>query len=328
MARPIFVIGIHKSGSSLVRSLLDGHPDLAVLPREPHFFERSGLRVTYPLRPAEPRSLNDDQFAAAVTTALELEAVDTNPYSDSPAWHGYSPSIFNARWSPTPGSSLPDRYARYLETLWAAAELGPRPARFVDKSTEYVEFVPTLSAWFPDARFVHVLRDPYANLVAVRRYHAKVGRRPDLGASARAIRMSFRAAATYATSVPGYLTVRYEDLVASPETQMRAVASHLELAYLPSLLAPTIGGVPWQGNSGDEVRSTEIRRAPAVAWRDELHAIDIRTINAAMRSDSFCGYGRLSAAEAPHGWTSRLAGESVMGWLVNRARDMRGGLRS
>ena len=37
-ARPVFVCGAHRSGTSLVRNLLDGHPALAVLPSEGTFY--------------------------------------------------------------------------------------------------------------------------------------------------------------------------------------------------------------------------------------------------------------------------------------------------
>src|ERR1019366_2188590 len=36
--RPIFVCGVHRSGTTLVRDLLDSHPALAVLPSEGTFF--------------------------------------------------------------------------------------------------------------------------------------------------------------------------------------------------------------------------------------------------------------------------------------------------
>ena len=36
--RPVFVCGVHRSGTTLVRDLLDGHPALAVLPSEGSFY--------------------------------------------------------------------------------------------------------------------------------------------------------------------------------------------------------------------------------------------------------------------------------------------------
>ena len=37
---PIFILGCTKSGTTLLRNLFDGHPDLFIIPFETHFFFR------------------------------------------------------------------------------------------------------------------------------------------------------------------------------------------------------------------------------------------------------------------------------------------------
>ncbi|MGI8607235.1 MAG: sulfotransferase, partial [Gaiellaceae bacterium] len=56
LKRPVFILGAHKSGTSLLRSLLDATPGFFVLPKEPHFFAYSGRWIDYPLRRRQPRS--------------------------------------------------------------------------------------------------------------------------------------------------------------------------------------------------------------------------------------------------------------------------------
>src|SRR3569623_2060465 len=43
--RPVFVFGAYRSGTTLVRDLLDGHPALAVLPSEGTFFTSLAQRL-------------------------------------------------------------------------------------------------------------------------------------------------------------------------------------------------------------------------------------------------------------------------------------------
>jgi hypothetical protein len=43
MNQSIFILGAHKSGSSLLRSLLDGHPQLFAIPLETHLFQTAGF---------------------------------------------------------------------------------------------------------------------------------------------------------------------------------------------------------------------------------------------------------------------------------------------
>ena len=59
---PVFLLGSHKSGSSLLRSLLDGHPELAVLPKETHLFQFTNHWVDYRRRRNLPRPLDRQQF--------------------------------------------------------------------------------------------------------------------------------------------------------------------------------------------------------------------------------------------------------------------------
>ncbi len=156
---PIFILGIHKSGTSLIRSLLDGTAGLAVLPREPHFFERVGLGVYYPLRPSPATEITELAFRERVRKALQVELDDRNPYSDASGFRGYDPDEFCARgWREGP-LTLSSLYARYIDGLWWSVmreRLGA--LRVVDKSTEYLEFAGILATLFPDASFVQVLQ--------------------------------------------------------------------------------------------------------------------------------------------------------------------------
>ena len=57
--KPIFIFGPHKSGTSLLRSLLDGHPDLFSIPIESHVFSGMGMGIRY-----EKKKQNDSQWPA------------------------------------------------------------------------------------------------------------------------------------------------------------------------------------------------------------------------------------------------------------------------
>ena len=51
---PVFILGSHKSGTSLLRSLLDSHPELYVIPFETHFMASLGRWVQYSYRRQTP----------------------------------------------------------------------------------------------------------------------------------------------------------------------------------------------------------------------------------------------------------------------------------
>lgn len=318
---PVVILGPHKSGTSLLRSLLDGHPRLAVLAREPHFFERSGTEVRYPLRPSSPQMTTHIQFGARVADALDVEAHDENLYSDSPGWRGYDSRIFGRLWSERePTTAGVERYVTYLRCLWEAAGNAPirQDQRPVDKSTEYVEFGSLLRFWLSDVRILHVLRDPYATLVAIRRYHYQLGGATRwLLSAAEAIAQSFRSASDR-RELRGFHVLRYEDLVVEPESTMRGVAEALGVGFDPLMLTPTCEGRPWTGNSGDGIRVPVIRREPSEAWLRELTDTDVAVVNAAVSRHDIERWGY------PHRKSGllqlrRLPGERLRTWLANRA---------
>ena len=83
MKSPIFILGAHKSGTSLLRSLLDGHPDLFVIPLETHIFQAAGYWVDYSLYSERPQSRSFDEIKQAYTQLVSLYNSDTNQVADA-----------------------------------------------------------------------------------------------------------------------------------------------------------------------------------------------------------------------------------------------------
>ncbi len=70
LAQPISILGSHKSGSSLLRRLLDGHPTFFVIPTESYYFQFTGHWVDYGLRYAWPKTMSTSEkieFLVALT---------------------------------------------------------------------------------------------------------------------------------------------------------------------------------------------------------------------------------------------------------------------
>jgi hypothetical protein len=55
---PIFIAGTHKSGTSLIRSLFDGHSNIYSIPMETHYFQLNKFWVDNEYRKQNPIKLN------------------------------------------------------------------------------------------------------------------------------------------------------------------------------------------------------------------------------------------------------------------------------
>ena len=324
LQRPVFILGAHKSGTSLLRSLLDAVPGFYVLPKEPHFFAYSGRWIDYPLRRRQPRSRDWDSVVERLVGSLRSDNVDKNPYSDLPDFEGYDLTRFRRQLEsqrPTDDRSL---YATYVHALVAALGSKPLPpdTRIVDKSTDNMEYATYLEKLFPDASFLHVVRNPYANLVSMRKYATKRspdGNFPMLHGAVMTLQRSAYFLYRFQDELDRHLVVRYEDLVSDGETTMRQVASHLGVEFDPIMLQPTVAGNPWAGNSTSDLRFAGVSAAPLASWHSEITRFEIELVNRALGPlFDLCGYERADAGGAQR-WLRRAERERLRTYVGNRS---------
>lgn len=138
---PILIIGTERSGSNLLRLVLNAHPNIAI-PHPPHF-----MRYLAPTAPAYG-DLRDERNRRALTRdALTLLRAHIHPWE-----HPIDEDRVVAAASPTLFGVVSAIYEQYRE-----AEGKPR---WGCKSTFMVDYVAEVRAEYPNARFVWLVRDP------------------------------------------------------------------------------------------------------------------------------------------------------------------------
>ena len=278
--RPIFILGAHKSGSSLVRSLLDGHPELFVVPFETHYFQKSHYWVDYRLRRARPPRLSSRQTREELIGQVERYNSISDSMSDSNLVNRFDMPRFKQALATDEQLPADRFFLNYISAVYASL-LGqelPADLRIVEKSVENAEFVLDLQQMFPAAKFIHVLRNPYANLVSLRRHVGRAGY-PFLGPSLASLNNSYYNLYRNRRLVEEYLVLRYEDLVTEPESWMRQVAGFLGIEYLDCLLEPTSMNRSWSGNSSRGIEFAGISPRNLDLWREEINSLEIDLVN-------------------------------------------------
>jgi hypothetical protein len=107
--------------------------------------------------------------------------------------------------------------------------------RWADKTPAYIGHIDRLAEIWPDARFVHLIRD--GRDVALSVMNVPFGPNNAWAAArswAQAIRLGHNAAERYTDRV---LELRYEDLVFEPEREVTRVCEFVGLTYSPDMLA-------------------------------------------------------------------------------------------
>ncbi|MGM0589835.1 MAG: sulfotransferase family protein [Bacteroidota bacterium] len=318
MNAPIFIVGAHKSGTSLMRSLLDGHPDLYVLPFELHYFECRGYAISNEYRRQSRQSRDHRQTIQRFNSAIRTIAQTQDRMGGTPTQLQLDPDRFDHHFRHIDAEADEETWiSHYFESVSNALGVDKKPnQRWVEKSVEQAEFAADLQRLFPDARFLHMIRNPYANVVALREYRRKRHKFPLWHRITRTLEQQFFWADHNQRNLRNYHLVRYEDLVRSPESVMRELAAKLNLAFQPSLLDPTVRGQPWGGNSSDEQNMKGISTQRLQAWKEQIHPAEVYYVNR-MLSDALDKYDY--EFQQPKGSFWKLAdSETIARYAANR----------
>jgi len=309
-----FVVGCGRSGTTLLRAILDSHPDVAV-PDEVSFVVRFA-RPHYALRYGWPRGYDP---AAAAGLLLGNESFRRWGLPDD-----------EARAALT-GPPAPTSYAATVRRAYAAYAARAGKPRYADKTPMHVLHLRRLGRMFPEARFVHLVRDG-RDVAASYRSVAWGPSGIDDAALLWRRRVSAGRRAGPRLGPGRYREVRYEDLVAEPERVVRELCAFLDLTWDDRVLSyherageviaatrfpaahgrlaqpPTPGLRDWRR----ELSAAEVARFEAIAGRELEAAGYERAAPAAGPAGAVAAAGRVVADHARRGWTHARAGARVL----------------
>ena len=277
---PFFIVGNDRSGTTMLRLILDRGPDAAIPPESMFLtdFAESFER-------GEPRD------ADAATRFMH--EVWNHPKVRLWQLAGEPPEV-PSRLSPA------DLYRLVVEAPFKAYAAMHGKPRWGDKTPHYVHHVDHLLALWPRARFVVLVRDGRDVALSLRRM--PFGPNNAWAAAqwwARGIRAGARAQREHPDAV---LTVRYEDLARRPAGEVRRVCGFLDLGYSDDMLAleevDPARIVPdqaaWFPTLFDGINTSAVER-----WRREMGTRDQRIFAALAGAElAQCGY-EVGGGEAP-----------------------------
>jgi hypothetical protein len=281
-ATPVFLTGYPKSGTTLLLSLLDGHPELNVFPRETLFFTRALPELEADREVGVRRFVERifDNVLFGLEEVLE-DRVGSEKYA-AELWRRWQDSDF--------------AISRFLEVaVEAYGTLIGRSGRhyWVEKTPHTELYAPMIREWYPTARLIHCVRDPRANYSAIRVWNEREGRSTSVTRFVSQWKASYRAANRNDELLP-QLVVRYEDLVMETPSIMADVCNFLEIDFDELLLHPTLEGRPFGGNSMYQKSLSGVSRDSLERWRSILDREQIGKIEWLTRREmQSLGYSRI-----------------------------------
>ncbi|HWH36065.1 MAG TPA: sulfotransferase [Acidimicrobiales bacterium] len=282
-----FLIGCGRSGTTLARALLDAHPALAV-PGESYFpiwlgrqirrYQRQG---TFDARILAGDLVGDPWFRRWQLPDDEVRAVLSEPGITT--------------------------FADALRRVYALYARHHGKARYGDKTPTFVLHVEALARLFPEAVFVHIVRD--GRDVALSLLEADWG--PDrLDRAALHWRHHVERGRQAAGRIePGrYREVRYEDLLDDPEGTARSLCDYLALPFDAAMLDYAERAPALLRLLPDADEHQNLRLPPTKGlrdWRREMEPADVATFEA-LAGDALAALGYERRTPVPVTGAARL----------------------
>ena len=296
---PVFIVGHPKSGTSLLVSLLDGHPELVVIPEETDFYP-----VIYQyLRWVDFKNMSVEDAVSIIekivyerTHLRYLLSRSKGEYiGGNYDYHEFQTEVFIETFR-NYMLSHPVEYSTILRGIAIAfKEASPLDkvksniVAWVEKTPRHEFFAKTFSKWFARAKFIHIVRDPRDNWASYKKKHPNL----NIFQFIVSYRRSYWQGICNRDTVDNYMILNYEELLTSPEYVMERIAEFIGIHFANVLLTPSKLGKQWTGNSMWKEKYKGITTAPIGRYKKSLSHQEIRLLECGL-SEVFekSGYNR------------------------------------
>jgi hypothetical protein len=201
-----FVVGATRSGTTLLRLMLDAHPEIAI-PSETHFIPEL-------ISAREKHGASSEQMLELLTSHRRWG--DFTIEADELA----------ARWATLDPLTGPAAVRAFFELY--ADKQGNHGARWGDKTPGYVKSMREIQVYLPEARFIHLIRDGRDVALSVLK---QTWGPQSIEAAAEKWRSRVTRGRSQAPYLGFYMEVKFEDLVLHTERELRRICEFIELPF-------------------------------------------------------------------------------------------------
>ena len=305
----IFIGGLPRTGTTLVRNILNRFDNIAICGETQYFGNPKVITSAWQTilnRAENEMSQLDSGIVQPVVSARWVLArigdistdegarrvvdfmFDQLPFEiDRAYWHWLPQNVDRAQFLSRFLAS--DRTERALFQLMLACYAGEKPIRG-EKTPAHIHYLPTLMSWFPNAKFIHTFRDVRAIFMSQKTKKAtqeNVNPRLELIRQSNLIYEGYMATGIvirwlrsiqlhhqYQQRYPNnYYLLKFEDLIRDPETELRALCRFLEIDFAPDALEMKV-----VNSSFDKSNNAGFERLSINRWQQFIHPITSKFI--------------------------------------------------
>jgi protein-tyrosine sulfotransferase len=260
--QPLFILGCGRSGNTLLRSMLMAGDEIAIPPESYVLPKTIRLFRAYNYLPW-------DQLSSLIIGEFQA-------YKEFYTWQlDLSPCYSECRQLPKHQQTL----ANIIDVIYRhyAREQGVESEFWGDKTPINALYVAHIVKLFPQAHFIHLIRDPRAVVAS----YLKTGMHKDAGSVARLWKTVNNRLSHYLKPSLAKQIITYERLVKKPEQTLQEIAQGLKISYSDKLVnhyqsGTQLGDVAvheHHQNVGKKISTENIYK-----WKSHLSEAELKTV--------------------------------------------------
>jgi hypothetical protein len=222
---PIFIVGYPRSGTTLVQRLLAAQPGIVSFP-ETHYFGGVEKHAQTDVRGSIlPSCLGAMLDAVREKMGFQFADEELRMLQQLAAEKKLSSKIL-----------FECSVMHFLLTLYPERDITRAPCRWVEKTPTHAMFIDRIMEWYPQAQVLHILRHPVPAILS-RKNKFPFNRETPLEELARRWNRMQERVEQFRRQYGAHIHVmRYEDLMADMERELKAAAEFLNISFDFSLL--------------------------------------------------------------------------------------------
>ena len=271
MSNPfVFIVGCPRSGTTLLKRMVNAHSKIAMPPEESHWIPRM-----YHKRKLTPGGLVTPMLISRLMALPRFLAL----------------GISHDELLKLAGNGQPVSYSTFVSGIFDLYASAQGKELVGDKTPDHVRWLDTLHALWPKARVVHLIRDGRDVCLSIANWPKAHGKNPgtfptwkDDPVSTTALwwELNVRLGRQFGSSLGPelYCELRYESLVSNPDGECAALCSFLGLPYEDAMLRFHEGKT--QTDPGLSSKEAWLPVTPGLRdWKSQMPGEDIERFEAA-----------------------------------------------
>jgi hypothetical protein len=221
----IFIVGMARSGTTLLSEILNAHSKIAVSP-ETHYFRKYWV--------------DEQNFPLEKRIALIEEFIDGDEFKQ----FGYSQEQ-KKEIRMEALNAVRKGQSQILDIVLTRYRLKHNKPVWCEKTPVHMLYLPQIAKLFPESKFICLVRDPRDTCLSLKKVPFNAGSTVSI---ARRWKKYAGLAVYYQTEyIENFLVVKYEDLIRQPEQQVMKICQFLNIDYQSEMLNQNKGPATFDG---------------------------------------------------------------------------------